>query len=386
MVRDRARAVAIGAATLLALAACSSGAGSSGGSGSTQPAADPSSFIPANYFSQNVGPDSVPPSPDSALALSSADAAKARAGHFRVGIVMQTMDLDWSTLQVRGIKDTLAKYGVSVVGVTDANFKVDTQIAQIGDMVQRHPDAIISIPVDPTATASAYKQAAQAGIKLVFILQNATGLSYPQDYQAAVGGGDQGNGAIAASMLAHSVPKNGTIGVIGYGVNFFTTNNRETALKAWLKTNRPDIKIKEADFLDPTQAGQVASNFLTANPSVNGLWVAWDAPAMQVVTSERATGTKVPIVTMDLGTQVAREIASGGVVVGDAAQRPYDQGVAEAEAAIKALLGQRVPQWTIVRGVPVTRANLLDAYRQVWHTAPPAAVTSACKSASGGCG
>src|SRR5260370_29415407 len=152
-----------------------------------------------------------------------------------------------------------------------------------------------------------------------------------------------------------------------------------------MKANRPDIKLKEADFLDPTQAGQVASNFLTANPDVSGLWVAWDAPTMQVVAAERATGTKVPIVTMDLGTQVAGDLASGGVVVGDAAQRPYDEGVAEAEAAIKVLLHEKVPAWTVVRGAPVTRSNVMEAYRQVWHTAPPAAVTSACQSTPG-CG
>jgi len=59
--------------------------------------------------------------------------------------------------------------------------------------------------------------------------------------------------------------------------------------------------------------------------------------------------------------------------------------VAEAEAAIKVLLHEKVPAWTVVRGAPVTRSNVMEAYRQVWHTAPPAAVTSACQSTPG-CG
>src|ERR1700751_940529 len=48
------------------------------------------------------------------LKLSDADAEKVKAGHFKVGVSMQTVNLDWSQLQVQGITDTLKKYGVSV--------------------------------------------------------------------------------------------------------------------------------------------------------------------------------------------------------------------------------------------------------------------------------
>ena len=46
------------------------------------------------------------------LALSDAEAAKIRDRHFKVGISMQTVNLDWSQLQIQGITDTLKKYGV----------------------------------------------------------------------------------------------------------------------------------------------------------------------------------------------------------------------------------------------------------------------------------
>src|SRR3954468_11889032 len=57
-------------------------------------------------------------SPD-VLTLTDADAAKVKAGNFKVGISMQTVNLDWSQLQVAGITDTLKKYGVTVTGVAD---------------------------------------------------------------------------------------------------------------------------------------------------------------------------------------------------------------------------------------------------------------------------
>ncbi|SCB07599.1 ribose transport system substrate-binding protein [Bradyrhizobium shewense] len=72
------------------------------------------------------------------LALSEADAAKIKEKHFKVGISMQTVNLDWSQLQIQGITDTLKKYGVTVTGVASAEYQVDKQIA-----VSRTPSSSI---------------------------------------------------------------------------------------------------------------------------------------------------------------------------------------------------------------------------------------------------
>src|SRR5262245_26200568 len=103
------------------------------------------------------------------LQLTPEEAAKVKAGKFKVGITMQTVNLDWSQLQVQGITDTLKKYGVEVIGVTSAEYQVDKQIADIENTIQRKPHGIISIPVDGVATAATYKKVSAAGIKLVFM-------------------------------------------------------------------------------------------------------------------------------------------------------------------------------------------------------------------------
>ena len=69
-------------------------------------------------------------SPDE-LKLTDDEAAKVKAGKFKVGISMQTVNLDWSQLQIQGITDTLKKYGVTVTGVASAEYQVDKQIADI---------------------------------------------------------------------------------------------------------------------------------------------------------------------------------------------------------------------------------------------------------------
>ena len=116
------------------------------------------------------------------LKLSDAEAEKVKAGHFKVGISMQTVNLDWSQLQVQGITDTLKKYGVSVTGVASAEYQVDKQIADIENTIQQHPDGIISIPVDFTATAPTCQESSAGRHQVGFHgLPIPTGLKQPEE-------------------------------------------------------------------------------------------------------------------------------------------------------------------------------------------------------------
>ena len=314
--------------------------------------------------------------------LTDEEATRAKEARFKVGIVLHTADSDWSSQQVRGITDALEEHGAEVIGVVDPAFETERQIAGIEDMIRRRPDAIIGIPVDNTATAEAYKKIGDAGIKLVLMDNAPKGLQAGKDYASVVSADNHRNGRIAAETLARYVPKNGTVGIIGFGVDFFATDEREIAFKKWLTDNRPDIEVKQTDFLDPNDAESVAAEFLTANPDVDGLFVVWDAPAMGAVSAARAQGKDLPITTVDLGNEVAIEMARGGMIKGVGAQVPYDQGVSEANATIKALLGEETPPWVALPGVRVTRENVIEAYRQVWHAEPPAELVEARESAA----
>lgn len=355
----------------------------------SQAFADACTPLPANSIGPagivGQGPNGEKAASVDAVKLTDAEAAKIKAGNFKVGISMQTMNLDWSQLQVAGITDTLKKYGVEVIGTASAEYQVDKQIADIENTIQRHPDGIISIPVDGTATAATYKKVSQAGIKLVFMDNVPTGLKHPEQYAAMVSADSEGNGQIAAKVLASCVPKGGTIGLVNFGVDYFSTKERTKAVNDWMKKNRPDIKIKQVDFTDPSKVGQIAGDFLTANPDVKGVFAVWDQPALDTLTSMRAQGINTPMTTVDLGLESAIEIAKGGPLKATGSQRPYDQGVAEAMAMMKALLGQTPPAWIGVQSLPVTQANVLESYKTVFKKDPPPQLADACKKAAPGC-
>ncbi len=331
------------------------------------------------------GPNGERASSADTLRISDAEAAKIKAGKFKVGITMQTVNLDWSQLQVQGVTDTLNKYGVAVTGVASAEYQVDKQIADIENTIQRHPDGIISIPVDGTATAATYRKVSQAGIKLVFMDNVPPDMKHPDQYAAMVSADSQGNAYIAARVLASCIPHGGTVGLVNFGVDYFSTNQRTKGVKDWLAKNRPDIQIKQTDFTDPAKAAQIAGDFLTANPDVKGLFAVWDQPALDALSAMRSQGIAIPITTVDLGLQSAIEIAKGGPLKATGSQRPYDQGVAEAEAMMKALIGETVPAWVGVQSLPVVQGNVLEGYRTVFKKDAPAELADACAAAKPGC-
>jgi ribose transport system substrate-binding protein len=330
----------------------------------------------------SLGPRGETAAPAEQLELSNADARRARAARFKVGVILHTADSDWSRQQVDGISGTLGDYRGEIVDVIDSRFDARAQIAALDSMIRLKPDAIISIPVDDTATAEAHRKVQEASIALVLMDNVPRGLRPGRDYAAVVSADNRSNGLIAAQALSCHVSRGGTLGVIGFGVDFFATDEREAAFRRWFRDNRPDAKIDGADFRDPAEAGAVATTFLIAHPDVEALFVVWDAPAMDAVRAARALGRDVSVTTVDLGEEVAIELAAGGLIKGLGTQQPYDQGVAEALAAINARLGKRLPSWIAVRALAVTRDNVLEAFERVWHSPPPAALSRACATAS----
>jgi ribose transport system substrate-binding protein len=255
-------------------------------SGSTDSASNPlanvsaADLVPTSIV--GLGPDGVESGSLDEIDLTDAEVAQAKQKKYRVGIVMQTMDIEWSTEQVRAITDRLAEYDAEVIGVVDPGFDVQTQISGIENMIQLQPDAIISIPVDDTATAEAYRKIGAAGIKLIMMDNVPNGLEYPADYQGMVSSDNQGNGAVCAEALAEFIPDGGTVGVLDFGVDFFVTKERMKGFVDWMEANRPDITIKTAEFLDAGKSGQDATDFLTANPDIQGMFTEWEVPAVAI--------------------------------------------------------------------------------------------------------
>jgi ribose transport system substrate-binding protein len=318
-----------------------------------------------------LGPHGERAAPPERLALSQQEAAQARERRFSVAVVLHTTGSDWARQQLAGIVATLGAYSAAVVEVVDCRFEAENQIDALGRLARQRPDAVISIPIGNTAVADAHRSVARAGLKLVLMDNAPTGLLPGTDYVSVISADNFGLGAIAAALLSPHVPRGGTVGILGYGVDFFVTNEREIAFRKWMATERPDARLCQAKFASVGKAGPAVEALLADQAGVDALFAVWDDPAMQAVAALRARSRVLPMTTIDLGNDVALELAAGGAIKGVGAQQPYDQGVAVATATIMSLVGRQPPPWVALPGLSVTQENVVEAYQVVWHAVAP---------------
>ena len=323
----------------------------------------------------STGPNGEKPSPASAVSLTSEEIAKIQAMKATAAIVMHYSGNDWSRAQIAGLHQGFAKLGIDVVAVTDAGFKSDRQVSDIETVLAQKPNIIVSIPTDPVATADAYARAAAQGVKLVFMDNVPKGMTAGHGYVSIVSADNYGNGVVAGLLMAQALKSQGKVGLVYFAADFFVTQQRYNAVKATLG-QFPGIKIvAEQGIGGPDFSGdaeQAATAMLTSHPDLDGIWAVWDVPCEGVIAAARTAGNNdLVLTTCDLGVNVAIEMASNGFVKGLGAQRPFDQGLTETLLAGYGLLGKPAPAYVALPALPVVKSNLLTAWNQVYHTAPP---------------
>ena len=331
----------------------------------------------------STGPGGESPTAASEVVLTDEELEQIRGMGATAAIVMHYSGDDWSAAQIRGLRDQFGEMGIEVIAETDADFRPETQVSDIETTLARNPSIIVSIPTDPVATAAAYRQAAEQGVKIVFMDNVPQGFTAGQDYVSVVSADNWGNGIASAHIMADALGGQGKIGIVYHEADFFVTRQRYDAFKQTIEENYPNIEIVEEQGLAgpdfATEAEEVASAMLTRNADINGIWAVWDVPAEGVMNAIRNSGRENDIIvtTIDLGQNVAISIAQDGIVKGLGAQRPYDQGVTEAKLAGYGLLCKEAPPFVALPALPVTRENVMEAWQEVYHQDPPAALQEA---------
>jgi ribose transport system substrate-binding protein len=329
-----------------------------------------------------TGPNGEKADTAASVTLTDAELEQIKGMGATAAIVMHYGGNDWSSAQIAGLKDQFTKMGIEVIAVTDANFKPEKQVSDLETVLAKKPDIIVSIPTDPVATADAYRKAVEQGVKLVFMDNIPSGFTPGVDYVSLVSADNYGNGVASGLLMGKTLNGQGKIGLIYHAADFFVTQQRYNGFKTTITENFPGIEIVEEQGIGgPDFAGdaeKAASAMLTKYPDLNGIWAVWDVPAEGVMAALRsADRSDVVVITQDLGTNVAVEMAKDGVIKGLGAQRPFDQGVTEALLAGYALLGKQAPAYVALYALPVTHDNVLEAWKTVYHADPPADLANA---------
>lgn len=335
---------------------------------------------------RSVGPHGEPPTSARDVELSYAERKRLKQLGARAAIVMHYVS-DWSQAQIEGMQAGFARLGIEVVAVTEAGFRADRQVADLASVMVKRPDVIVSIPTDSASTADAYRAAAAQGAKIVFIDNVPDGFVAGRDYVSVVAADNYGNGVASAHLMAQALDGQGTVGMVHHDADFFVTRQRAEAFEATIAEDYPGMRvvsrygISGPDFAADAETGVAA--LLASHPDLQAIWAPWDVPAKGVLAAARAAGrADLVVTTIDLGLEVAVELARGGLIKGVGAQRPYDAGVTEALLAGYALLGMEAPPFVALPALPVTESNVLAAWEEVYRQPPPAALAQAARTAA----
>lgn len=371
------------ALTLLAvvplLAACGSSGSDDSSTASNQSASTTAQTTPTKAICEAAGPNGEKPTPAAELKLTPAELAKVRAGHYTAAMAWHTSD-EVSSSVTRGAQAAFDQMGIDVVATTSADYQADRQSEQVRTIMAKKPDLLLSLPVDATATAAAFKSAAAAGTKLVFEDNAPDGFSKAgTNYVTVVSNNQCQMGQRAADALATAIGGEGEIGYIFHDADFYVTNRRDQAFKKTIEAKYPNIKIvAEQGISDPAQAEAEANAMLTQHPNLKGIYVTYGEVAQGVLSGLRNNGnTTAKIVTMDLAEPLAIDMARGGQTAAMVVEGLYDDGAAMARAGALALIGKRVPPFVVSDSTTVTKDNLVAGYQASEHTQPSQSILDA---------
>jgi ribose transport system substrate-binding protein len=325
------------------------------------------------------GPNGERPTPTSALQLSSSEIAKVRAGRHSAALVWHEGS-DFTAAVDAGVRDEFGVLGIRVVAETSANFDAAKQKSDVETVQAKRPSALLTLPVDPVVTASAYKAAARQGTKIVLLSSVPQGMRYGRDYVSLVTDDLFQMGKRAADALATAIGGKGKIAYFFHDANHYVTNQRDQAFLRTITGNYPDIDVvAKSGIADPNRAQEVATATLLKHPDLDGAYVMFAQPPGEgVLAALRANGaTKTRLVTLDLNEPLALDMARGGQTFALIVDRAYDLGRAMARSAAYGLLGKRAPPFVIVPALTITRSGLVQGYRASLHRSPPASVMNA---------
>ena len=288
-------------------------------------------------------------------------------------------------MRFEGAEATLKELGVEILAVTDGQFDVSTLISNIESTLALRADVMLSMPMDPDATASTYRAVLDTGTKLVFLEQAPTGFVGGVDYESVVSSDNYGIGIGAAHVTAKLIGYEGEVGMIVFDANFFVTNQRDDGFKDTIEKFYPDIEIVAvdgfADASDMSLITVIADGMIANNPNIDAIYTGWDDPGAAVVTAVKSAGADIIVTTTDISGPSAISIASNDILMGSDTSLPWEMGVGYAMAAAYTLLGKETPVYAVPPHLPVLRENVLEAYKTAYNTDPPQEVIDAYNAA-----
>ncbi|MFP3040509.1 ABC transporter substrate-binding protein [Treponema primitia] len=273
-------------------------------------------------------------------------------------ITMDSMDEHWLKVKA-GAEAKAAELGNVNLTFNAPPGKVDAaiQLQMVEDAITQKVDILLLAPLHAEALVPGVEKAKKAGIKVVLV---DTGVN--SDAFDAILATDNGAAArLAANELAKAIGEKGKIAIINAQAGAGTTMTRENDFKDEIAKKYPNITIVGTQYSDgdKTRALNIATDFMTANPDLVGIYGANEGSSTGGATGVEQAGKKgtIKFVGFDYSADI-KGLIERDVMQATMVQNPYEMGYQGLQVGVDLLAGKTVNR-SIDTGVTVaTKANL----------------------------
>jgi ribose transport system substrate-binding protein len=255
-----------------------------------------------------------------------------------------------------GAQEEARKQGVELDFQGPDEFDASQQTPIVNAVAQKKPDAILVAPTDTKAMYVPIKQAADAGITIVFV---DTTLEQPDMGVSQIASDNEAGGREAAKALADLIGGKGKVFVSNVNPGISTTDARAQGFEDESKKLGLEYVGLEYNNDDPAKAAAIAKAQLAKNPDLAGIFATNLFGAEGSATGVREAGKAgdVKIVGFDAGPKQIEDLNSG-LIQALVAQKPADIGKFGVQQAVAALDGKPTKKQIGTGSVTLTKDNL----------------------------
>jgi ABC-type sugar transport system substrate-binding protein len=273
--------------------------------------------------------------------------------------VTRTLSNEFWGFERDGFEGEAKRLGVDyqTFDVTDES-SITEQLDKANSAMNQGCSAILASPISATGLDSVFTAALGQGIPAI-VLNDAQGTIPGVVY---VGPDALTIGATAADYIAEKLPDGGKVAMIEGDPGSSNARNRGEGFTTQL-TEHPNLELvaSQSASWSQTEAQDIATAMLTANPDIKAFYSQNDGMALGVQAAIAAKGLtgKVILVGTDGIPQAKKQIQDGGITA-TVSELPVTEGATGVDAALWLLDGQNVPGWVDVPAFIIDADNVAE--------------------------
>jgi ribose transport system substrate-binding protein len=274
---------------------------------------------------------------------------EAAAESYKIALItMDRVDQHWVTLD-EGAMKAAAELGVEVVNMSP-NAKDDAQqIEQINNAVSSGCQAIVVAANGPDSVSSALKEAAAAGVKIIYVDSPANveaEATFSTNNKAA---GKTAGETMIAELEAKGITE-GAVGIVNVNAATDSTVQREAGFREAFEGKAYTLLETQYGEGDAAKSQTIAENYITQG--VVGIFGCNEGSTNGAGNAVKAAGSATIVVGFDKSDAIMGLIEDG-FILATMAQNPDVMGYEGVKAAVAALNGEALGGAVTDTGVSV---------------------------------